>query len=79
MQLPREVIVGDETLELMWDRTDPGKQGRYARILDADSGEVLTDSQKADFPIEVDIYPFYDGDALEADIRKAFGLVNDEK
>lgn len=58
-------------IEYRWDEIDPANPGWYAVSYDA-SGEVIDDSMKIWWPVDVDEFGADQGDELGAALRKAY-------
>lgn len=58
-------------IEFYWDTTDPANAGWYAMERSAD-GEIIDDSMKVWFPVDVDEFGESDGQQLKEALIEAF-------
>lgn len=60
-------------ISIRWDTADPDNQGWYVEAFDGPTGfDLVDDSQKSWFPVDVDSYGRDDEDALRDALQAAF-------
>ena len=64
-------MIDAHTLTVYWDAHDRAQPGWYIEVRD-ESGDIVVDSMKIWFPVEVDWYGEDDKADLVADLREAY-------